>query len=174
VCDKIGDIRDCFHEQGKVIKEILEVGTGIDKPKMGYLCRIKFLAYYFDKEIFDTSPDEGAGTIDLYLGDVKYIEGLWRGICEMRLGERAKIKIKKTFAFGRPGEVEKLIFPKKCNREKLTSKGVIYQVELVSMVARQDIDASGNVFKQTLTKPKKGEYELPGDNDELQFKLAFY
>lgn len=42
------------------------------------------------------------------------------------------------------------------------------------MVARQDIDASGNVFKQTLTKPKKGEYELPGDNDELQFKLAFY
>jgi len=136
VCDKIGDIRDCFHDQGKVIKEILEVGSGTEKPKMGYLCRIRFIAYYFDKEIFETSPDDGAGTVDLYLGDVKYIEGLWRGICEMRIGERAKIKIKKKFAFGRPGEVDKLIFPQKCNREKLTSKSVIYQVELVSMVAR--------------------------------------
>jgi hypothetical protein len=46
----------------------------------------------------------------------------------MRVGERAKIKIKKTFAFGRPGEVEKLIFPPNSNQEKLKNKGVIYQV----------------------------------------------
>jgi len=42
---------------------------------------------------------------------VKLAEGLWRGIMEMRLGEKAKIKIKKKFAFGRPGEVDKLDFP---------------------------------------------------------------
>jgi hypothetical protein len=65
VCDSIGDTSDCFNEQGKVLKEILEVGSGIDKPKMGYLCRIRYIAYYFDKEIFDTSPNEGAETIDL-------------------------------------------------------------------------------------------------------------
>ena len=112
------------------------MGTGKEKPKTGYLCRIKYIAYYFDKEIFDSSPNDGEGILELYMGDIRYIEGLWRGICEMRIGERAKIKIKKRFAFGRQGELDKLIFPKKCNREKITSKGVIYQVELLSLVAR--------------------------------------
>ena len=101
------------------------------KPKMGSLCRIKYLAYYYDKEIFDSSPDDGKGTVDLYIGDIKLIEGLWRGIMEMRVGERAKIRIKKKFAFGRPGEVDKLIWPAQANLEKLKSKNVIYEVELV-------------------------------------------
>lgn len=54
---------------------------------------------------------------------------------EMRLGEKAKIKIKKKFAFGRPGEVERLDFPQEYfsgeRREKLVSKNVIYEVELL-------------------------------------------
>jgi len=37
---------------------------------------------------------------------------LWRGIQDMRKGEKAKIRMKKKFAFGRPGEVDKLRFPK--------------------------------------------------------------
>ena len=53
----------------------------------------------------------------------------------MRLGEKAKIKIKKKFAFGRPGEVDKLAFPKDFGegerRHKLVTKGVIYEVELL-------------------------------------------
>jgi hypothetical protein len=44
----------------------------------------------------------------------------------MRIGERAKIKIKKKFAFGRPGEIDKLKFPPNCDIEKLKSKAVIY------------------------------------------------
>ena len=72
------------------------------------------------------------------MGDVKLAEGLWRGLVEMRLGEKAKIKIKKKFAFGRPGEVEKLDFPFEFRsgerREKLLSKNVIYEVELLQFV----------------------------------------
>jgi FKBP-type peptidyl-prolyl cis-trans isomerase 2 len=93
-----------------VIKEILSVGKGVAKPKMGSLCKIKYIAYFFDKQIFDVSAQETP--VDIYLGDITLIEGLWRGIMEMRLGEKAKIKIKKKFGFGRPGEVDKLIFPK--------------------------------------------------------------
>ena len=58
----------------------------------------------------------------------------------MREGEKAKIKSKKKYAFGRPGEVDKLIFPSGYKtgegREKITSKGVIYEVELVKFIPR--------------------------------------
>jgi len=81
---------------------------------------------------------------------------------EMRLGEKAKIKIKKKFAFGRPGEVEKLDFPFAFSsgerREKLVSKNVIYEVELLQFVQRLDIEGFGKVFKQVETKPDKYEH----------------
>lgn len=133
VMDKVGDSSDCFHSQGKVTKEILRVGTGVDKPRLGALCRVSYIAYFYDKEIFDCRAQNKP--VDFYLGDVKLAEGLWRGIMEMRLGEKAKIKIKKKFAFGRPGEVERLDFPQEYfsgeRREKLVSKNVIYEVELL-------------------------------------------
>jgi hypothetical protein len=96
------------------------------------------------------------------LGDVKLAEGLWRGIMEMRLDEKAKIKIKKKFAFGRPGEVEKLDFPPEFKsgerREKLVSKNVIYEVELLQFVQRVDIEGFGKVFKQVEIKPDRYEH----------------
>jgi len=58
VVDKIGDILDCYHGSGKVVKEILKVGQGIDKPKLGSLCRIKYIAYFFDKEMFDKTIED--------------------------------------------------------------------------------------------------------------------
>jgi len=52
----------------------------------------------------------------------------------MRKGETAKIRIKKKYGFGRPGEVDKLRFPKGFSqepqdaerREKLVNKAIIY------------------------------------------------
>jgi len=97
---------------------------------------VKYIAYFYDKEMFDCRAQNIP--VDFYLGDIKLIEGLWRGIMEMRLGEKAKIKIKKKFAFGRPGEVDKLDFPHEFRqgdrREKLVSKNVIYEVELLQFV----------------------------------------
>ena len=160
VVDKEGDIVDCFHSQGKVQKEILRVGQGVDKPKMGALCRIKYIAYFYDKEIFDNRAQ--IQPVDIYLGDVKLAEGLWRGIMEMRLGEKAKIKIKKKFAYGRPGEVDKLDFPPEFvsgeRRQKLLTKNVIYEVELLQFVQRLDIEGFGKIFKQIETKPDKYDH----------------
>lgn len=157
-----------------VTKEILQIGDGHLKPKMGSLCRIKYLAYYYDKEIFDSSPADGKSTTDLYVGDIKLIEGLWRGLMEMRVGERAKIRIKKKFAFGRPGEVEKLLWPANADREKLKSKAVIYEVELVQMVTRMDIEANGQMFKQVLVKAERGNFELATEVDEVTVDCEFY
>ena len=109
VVDKVGDILDCYQGFGKVTKEILKVGEGKEKPILGSLCRIKYMAYFYDKEMFEQTKDDT--TVDIYLGDIHSIEGLWRGIQEMRKGETAKIRIKKKYAFGRPGEVDKLSFP---------------------------------------------------------------
>lgn len=78
VVDKVGDVTDCYHGSGKVTKEILEVGRGSTKPILGSLVRIKYIAYFYDKEMFDRTPE--GQTLDMYLGDIRSIEGLWRGI----------------------------------------------------------------------------------------------
>jgi hypothetical protein len=58
----------------------------------------------------------------------------------MREGERAKLRIKSKYGFGRPGEVDKLIFPPHYTegdrKQKLTTKAVIYEVELVKFILR--------------------------------------
>lgn len=118
---------------------------------MGYSCTIKYTAYFFDKVIFDQSPDDGEGSVELWLGDISWPEGIWRGLCDMRKGEHSKIRIKKKFAFGRPGEVDKLRFPLGYSlseadaerRQKLLSKAVIYEVTLLDWEERVDIEANG-------------------------------
>lgn len=45
------------------------------------------------------------------IGDIAWPEGLWRGLQHMRKNETSKIRIKKKFGFGRPGEIEALKFP---------------------------------------------------------------
>jgi hypothetical protein len=77
----------------------------------------------------------------------------------MRKGEKAKIKIHKKHGFGRVGNQDKLRFPTGYdeigseNRNKITSKGVIYEVILVDWVDRQDIDGEQIYFKTRLVKP---------------------
>jgi len=101
----------------------------------------------------------------------------------MRKGEKAKIRMKKKFAFGRPGEVDKLRFPKGFSkseedaerREKLLTKSLIYEVHLVDWVERSDVDADGKIFKQLITKARRNEHEHATDNlDRVHFDLRIY
>jgi len=101
----------------------------------------------------------------------------------MRKGEKAKIRVQKKFAFGRPGEVDKLRFPPgyseeeadTARREKLLSKAVIYDCTLIDLIERQDLEANGNYYKQVWTKPSKKEYEHPvNDPDEFVFSLKMW
>jgi hypothetical protein len=173
--DEVGTTSDCYHNQGKVTKEILRVGTSKTKPSLGSLCRISYVAYFYDKQIFDKND-----CLDFYLGDIRYIEGLWRGVSEMRQGEKAKIRIKKKYGFGRPGEVEKLIFPPGFaeageKRDKITNKAVIYEVELLLFVKREDLEHNGSIFKQiTCPSADKYEHEKPScEWDEVTAEVAF-
>ena len=73
----------------------------------------------------------------------------------MRKNEQSKIRIQKKFAFGRPGEVDKLRFPPgfseeekdKERRAKITSKAVIYEVTMLEMTERMDMDANTMMYK---------------------------
>ena len=153
--DEIGVKTDCYHEEGKVTKEIVEMGEGKVKPMMGWLCKIKYIAYFYDKTIFDTSPQDGEEAVEICLGDIAWSEGLWRGIQNMRKNEKSKIRIQKKYAFGRPGEIDKMRFPPgfsldeadAARRAKITSKAVIYEVTLVDCTERMDMEANMMLYK---------------------------
>ena len=123
---------------------------------LGWLCKIKYVAYFYDKTIFDTSPENGQGSVELYIGDISWPEGLWKGMQNMRKNERAKIRIQKKHAFGRIGEIDKLRFPNGFSsdekdaerRTKLTTKAVIYEVTMLDWVARMDMEANGLMYKE--------------------------
>ena len=160
------------------------MGEGKRKPMLGWLCKIKYIAYFFDKTIFDTSPDNGQGTVELFIGDISWPEGLWKGMQDMRKNERAKIRIKKKHAFGRIGEVDKLRFPRGYSanseqdaerRAKLVSKSVIYEVTMVDWIERMDMEANGLMYKQVIKKPSKKEYELPNEQyDEVTYNMRLW
>ena len=159
------------------------MGEGKKKPMMGWLCKIKYIAYFYDKKIFDSSPNDGEGAIDICVGDISYPEGLWRGLQHMRKNEKSKIRIKKKFAFGRPGEVDKLRFPPGFSleekdaerREKITSKSVIYEVTLLDYVERMDMEANTMFYKQTINKAKKFEFEMPnGVYDDILVNMRIW
>lgn len=94
----------------------------------------------------------------------------------MRVGEKAKLKIKRKYAFGRPGEVDKLRFPAQYSagerREKLVSKNVIYEVELLQFIPRTDIDHNGSIFKQVLQQSP--QLDTPGDLDEVTVEIKAF
>jgi hypothetical protein len=101
----------------------------------------------------------------------------------MRKGETSKIRIKKKFAFGRPGEVEALRMPHGYSElpadaeriQKLKTKQVIYEVTLIDFVVRQDMEANGKYYKQVWKKARKNEFELPNTPlDEVVFSVKCF
>jgi hypothetical protein len=91
--------------------------------------------------------------------------------------------MKKKFAFGRPGEVDKLRWPKSATEgahaeeimTKMKTKSLIYEVTLVSWIERTDVDANGQVFKQVIEKARRNNYEHANDDhDVVVCDLKFY
>lgn len=96
----------------------------------------------------------------------------------MRKNEKAKIKIKKKYGFGRKEQVDKLRFPQgyeeegSDSRNRLISKGIIYEVQLLDWIERMDLEADGNFLKTTLVKGPKKEWEKPTDRDEIIVNIS--
>ncbi len=77
---------------------------------MNSLTFVSYRAYFFDHTEFDSSNGQ---TVRIGLGDIKWPEGLWKGIEKMRKNEVAKIRIKKKkYGYGRKLLTDKLAFPK--------------------------------------------------------------
>ena len=85
--EKVGEVQNVTWDD-KVKKEIIVLGTGVKRPKRHALATISYKCYFFDH-----TPIEEVKEMVLELGDIKYPEGLWKGIEEMRKEETAKIKI---------------------------------------------------------------------------------
>ena len=173
----IGDIQEVTQD-GKVKKEILELGEGVKKPKLNHLATVVYKAYFFDHTEFDSSHES---PVVLSLGDIAWPEGFWKGLQEMRKGELAKIKIKKKYGFGRKLNTEALKFPvgyeeiDSEKRKRLMTKGIIYEVRLVDWVERVDIEGDGVFLKTYLVKPVLKEWEKPTEMDECVINVkAFY
>lgn len=184
---KVGQVDDITVDQ-VVQKEILAVGEGNKRPKMNHLARITYKAYFFDHTEFDSSKGEA---VTLSLGDIRWPEGLWKGILQMRKNETAKIRIKKKkYGFGRKLKTEDLVFPagyevpKETESEegqaqverskRLMTKGIIYEVKLLDWIERVDIEADGNFIKTTIISAPKKEWEKPAECDEVEVSLKFY
>jgi hypothetical protein len=101
------------------------------------------------------------------LGDFSWPEGLWKGLEEMRKNEKAKIKMKSKYGFGRKENKDKLKFPvgyedpESENRKRLMTKGIIYEVKLLDWIEREDIDGDKVFIKTWIKKPNRHEYERP-------------
>lgn len=172
--DKVGGKMEITHD-GKVTKEILKIGEG-KRQKMGYKTWIRYKAYFFkDHVIFGES---GPDPTQLCLGDNTWPDGLQTGAEKMRVGEVAKIYIKKKHGFGRPLRVDELNFPKGyedgAGRERLINEQIIYEVELVQVEVRQDLEANGIFLKYVKEPCEKHEWEAPTFNDfiKVDFKVV--
>ena len=143
------------------------------KPKRNALARITYRAYFFDHTEFDSSKGK---PIVFKIGNLAWPEGLSKGIEKMRKNESAKIRIKKKmYGYGRKENIDKLIFPPGLDealRQRLVTKGLIYEVKLLDWVDRADIDGKGNFLKTVVKAAPKKEWELPADRDEVTFKVT--
>ena len=79
-------------------------------------------------------------------------------IGKMRKGEKAKIKMKKSYAFGTNLDPDLLRIPKGWEEgdklKRLQTKGVIYELELVDWDIRDDITNDGQLVKIVHTRSK--------------------
>lgn len=53
-------------------------------------------AYYnkLKRKVFDSS---GGQAVEIQLGDPRYLEGFWRGMEHLKVGEKARIRIKPNY-----------------------------------------------------------------------------
>ena len=112
-------------------KEIIELGEGFRMPGNQWRVYIQYKMYFFDHTFIESSKEEYIG---VNLNDKSWPEGLRMAIGKMRKGERAKIKIKKTYGFANTLDPELLRVPESIDteelKEKLKTKGIIYEVHL--------------------------------------------
>lgn len=172
--ENAGDVSEVTWDK-KVMKEILRVGEGKKRPKRAYIAKVKYSLYFFDHTPIASTGDN---SVEIVMGDISVPEGLWKGLEKMRKNEIAKVKIQKKYSFGRKELREKLVFPEGFgqdnpeNHEKITTKGVIYEVELLDWTERIDVNGDSVFIKQIISKCEKKTFLKPKDIDEVTIDVT--
>jgi hypothetical protein len=158
----------------KVTKEIMKVGTGVRCPNNQFLCKIKYKMHFFDHTDIESSKGE---VVDVILNDKQWPEGLRIGIGKMRKAEKSKVKMRKSYGFGSTLDPELLRIPKSCEEgemlERLKTKGIIYEVELIDWEIRDDVSNDGNLVK-FVKKRSKEPMDKPNGIDEVVMNIKIF
>mmetsp|Transcript_79864 Transcript_79864/g.159477 ORF Transcript_79864/g.159477 Transcript_79864/m.159477 type:complete len:110 (-) Transcript_79864:325-654(-) len=82
--------------------EIFAAGDGINYPRTGQTVTVHYTGFLPDGAIFDSSRERGK-PFHFKLGSEQVIPGLDKGISQLSIGERAKIYIPASYAYGDRG-----------------------------------------------------------------------
>jgi hypothetical protein len=130
--------------------------------------------YFFDHTEIESSNGE---VTDIILNDKQWPEGLRMGLGKMRKTEKAKIKMRKSYGFGTSIDPELLRIPKSCTEgemlERLKTKGIIYELELVDWEIRDDVSNDGKLVK-FVKKRSKQPMDKPNGIDEVIMNIQIY
>ncbi|TNV81229.1 hypothetical protein FGO68_gene13209 [Halteria grandinella] len=164
---RVGDTEDITYDK-LVTKEILEVGEGVKKPSRYAIASITYKCYFFDH----TEIESVDAPVKMSIGEGMWPEGLWKAVERMRQNERSKVRIKKK----RYGFKQNMRMPKGFEgeselRQRLLSKGIIYEVKLHEWVDRTDLLGDGCLLKRQIQDGNKKDWEKPTDRDEIVFNL---
>lgn len=145
----------------EIKKEILTEAPAANTktPKRGEKVKVHYVGTLeSDGSEFDSSRSRGK-TFDFTLGRGQVIKGWDLGVATMKKGEIAKFTLPPQFAYGDSGSPPKI-------PEKAT---LIFEVELISWEAKDDVFQDEGVFKNQL---KKGTgWKNPKKDDEVMISV---
>ncbi|KAG5189353.1 FKBP-type peptidyl-prolyl cis-trans isomerase 4 [Tribonema minus] len=85
-----------------VTVEILVAGDGVNYPRKGQMVTVHYTAYLDDGTQFDSSRERGK-PFKFKLGSEQVVPGLDEGAAQLSIGERAKITMPPSMAYGAKG-----------------------------------------------------------------------
>eukprot|EP00927_Polykrikos_kofoidii_P067310 TRINITY_DN6280_c0_g2_i2.p1 TRINITY_DN6280_c0_g2~~TRINITY_DN6280_c0_g2_i2.p1 ORF type:complete len:585 (-),score=145.54 TRINITY_DN6280_c0_g2_i2:154-1908(-) len=159
------DMGESMHKGGLpegVRKEIIKPASSENwkKPKVGDLVTVHYVGTVESDgtEFFSSRKEDKPREINLGKQDV--VKGVELGIGTMCQGEIAKFTLAPEFAFGDEGVLPEI--PGKAT--------VVYEIELVSWLSREDLFGDEGVIKTVL---KDGEgWKKPKEGDEIKIAIT--
>eukprot|EP01023_Acetabularia_acetabulum_P021319 TRINITY_DN2116_c1_g1_i6.p1 TRINITY_DN2116_c1_g1~~TRINITY_DN2116_c1_g1_i6.p1 ORF type:complete len:607 (-),score=149.62 TRINITY_DN2116_c1_g1_i6:671-2416(-) len=149
---------------GGVTKEILQLGSGWEKPGDGDEVKVHYVGTLEqDGSQFDSSRERNE-PFSFKLGAGKVIQGWDKGVATMKQGEKALLKCSPLYAYGEEGRPPTIPPNSTLN----------FEVELLAWHKVNDIskERDNSLIKTTLTEGTG--WEKPAERDEILVHYAAY
>ncbi|CAA7058905.1 unnamed protein product [Microthlaspi erraticum] len=161
----------------KVIKKILKEGEGYERPNEGSVVKLKLIGKLQDGTVFlKKGHGEVEEPFEFKTDEEQVIEGLERGVMDMKKGEVALITVLPEYAFGSSESKQELaVIP--------PNSTVCYEVEMVSFIKEKEswdmniqekIEAAGKKKEEGNALFKAGKYARASKRYERGVKYIEY